>query len=51
MKREMEGERTPRGQRGHASWKAVHLLSADEVKGLFTDVVEGLAFLVGVSLL
>lgn len=28
------------------SLKAVHLLSADEVKGLFRDVVEGLNFLV-----
>ena len=29
------------------SWKAVHLLSAEEVKELFGDMVEGLAFLVG----
>lgn len=28
------------------SWKAVHLFSAEEVESLFTDVVEGLAFLV-----
>lgn len=27
-------------------WTAVHLLSADEVKSLFKDVVEGLRFLV-----
>lgn len=27
-------------------WKSVHLLSALEVKSLFRDVVEGLAFLV-----
>ncbi|KAI0795439.1 kinase-like domain-containing protein [Abortiporus biennis] len=32
---------------GHrnGNWKAVHLLSAEEVKSLFSDVVEGLAFL------
>jgi len=30
-------------------WTAVHLLSADEVKSLFRDVVEGLGFLVGIS--
>jgi len=32
---------------GRKEWTAVHLLSADEVKSLFRDVVEGLAFLVG----
>ena len=32
------------GMRGE--WTAVHLLSADEVKSLFKDVVEGLRFLV-----
>lgn len=31
-----------------ATWTAVHLLSAEEVKSLFRDVVEGLAFLVRV---
>ncbi|OCH93324.1 kinase-like protein [Obba rivulosa] len=31
--------------RGPANWKAVHLLSAEEVKGLFGDVVAGIAFL------
>jgi hypothetical protein len=41
MRRRME-------QRGQ-SWKAVHLLSAEEVKSLFMDVVEGLGFLVGFS--
>ncbi len=29
-----------------ADYKAVHLLSAEEVQGLFSDVVSGLAFLV-----
>ena len=29
--------------------KAVHLLSAEEVKGLFNDVTEGLAFLVSTA--
>lgn len=28
------------------SWKAVHLMSAEEVRSLFGDIVEGLAFLV-----
>ena len=32
--------------RGGGEWTAVHLLSADEVKSLFKDVVEGLRFLV-----
>jgi len=36
----------PSGNRGKEEWTAVHLLSADEVKSLFKDVVEGLAFLV-----
>lgn len=31
---------------GAEKWKAVHLLRAEEVKSLFGDVVEGLAFLV-----
>jgi len=33
------------GSKGPADWKAVHLLSAEEVKSLFGDVVSGLAFL------
>ena len=32
--------------RTRGEWTAVHLLSADEVKSLFKDVVEGLRFLV-----
>ena len=31
---------------GGPKWKAVHLLSAEEIRRLFGDVVEGLAFLV-----
>lgn len=31
---------------GPADWKAVHLLSAEEVRGLFGDIVSGIAFLV-----
>ena len=31
-------------RRREAAWKAIHLLSAEEVKSLFGDVVEGLAF-------
>ena len=36
--------------RGGGEWTAVHLLSAEEVKSLFKDVVEGLRFLVIISL-
>ncbi|KAI0674365.1 kinase-like protein [Trametes maxima] len=39
------GTQTREGRRGPADWKAVHLFSAEEVYGLFTDVVSGLAFL------
>ncbi|GLB39208.1 putative protein tyrosine kinase [Lyophyllum shimeji] len=46
MRREREGVRA-RGQ----TWKAVHLLSADEVKSLFQDVVSGLEFLHNKSIL
>lgn len=35
---------------GSNEWQPVHLFSAEEVKSLFTDVVEGLAFLVRNSL-
>jgi hypothetical protein len=42
---ERERMRNEMKQRGQ-TWKAVHLLSAEEVKSLFRDVVEGLAFLV-----
>ncbi|CDO70618.1 hypothetical protein BN946_scf184748.g15 [Trametes cinnabarina] len=38
-------------RRGPADWKAVHLLSAEEVQGLFGDVVAGLAFLHDKSIL
>ena len=31
------------------SWKAVHLMSAEEVRSLFGDIVEGLAFLVSAA--
>ncbi|KAF8067893.1 kinase-like domain-containing protein [Lyophyllum atratum] len=46
IRREMEGVRA-KGQ----TWKAVHLLSADEVKSLFEDVVSGLEFLHNKSIL
>ena len=46
MRREMSGEIFGTGNRHAGDWKAVHLLSAEEVKSLFQDVVEGLAFLV-----
>lgn len=45
LRQEMEessGGRAP----GRSSLKAVHLFSAEEVRSLFSDVVEGLAFLV-----
>jgi hypothetical protein len=35
-----------RSRGGRGEWTAVHLLSADEIKSLFKDVVEGLRFLV-----
>lgn len=38
------GDNSAAGMR--KEWTAVHLLSADEVKSLFKDVVEGLRFLV-----
>lgn len=47
LRREMSGLGM-RGGRNNVEWKPIHLLSADEVKSLFKDVVEGLAFLVGV---
>lgn len=50
LRREMENKtasKTP----GRPSWKAVHLLSAEEVQSLFSDVVEGLAFLHNKSIL
>ena len=46
LRREMAGESARDGGSGTAEMKAVHLLSAEEVKSLFQDVVEGLAFLV-----
>ncbi|ESK86246.1 kinase-like protein [Moniliophthora roreri MCA 2997] len=39
------------GSSGSGTWSAIHLLSADEVKSLFRDVVEGLAFLHNKSIL
>ena len=47
IRREMDLARA-RGRRNGHSWKAVHLLSAEEVKSLLHDIVEGLAFLVGI---
>lgn len=42
---------TPRPSRPPASLKAVHLLSAEEVRSLFHDVTSGLAFLVRTTFL
>jgi hypothetical protein len=44
LRREMEERNDSRGNR--PSWKAVHLLSAEEAQSLFADVTHGLAFLV-----
>ncbi|KAI6021882.1 kinase-like protein [Pisolithus microcarpus] len=44
LRRKME-EKTASRNTGKSSWKAVHLLSAEEVRSLFSDVVEGLSFL------
>ena len=46
---ERERERETRKRNG--KWTAVHFLSADEVKGLFKDVVVGLGFFVSSSCL
>ena len=46
---EGEWERERETRKRHGEWMAVHLLSADEVNGLFEDVVAGLGFLVSSS--
>ena len=46
LRREMAGDSARAGGSSPTEMKAVHLLSAAEVKSLFQDVVEGLAFLV-----
>ncbi|KAI0360616.1 kinase-like protein [Trametes cingulata] len=45
------GTQTRDARKAPADWKAVHLLSAEEVQGLFGDVVSGLAFLHDMSIL
>lgn len=49
LRREMAGPGIRGSGRNDRDWKAVHLFSAEEVKSLFKDVVEGLAFLVSGS--
>ncbi|KAG2064461.1 kinase-like protein [Suillus decipiens] len=49
LRREMEERINSRGNR--PSWKAVHLLSAEEAQSLFADVTHGLAFLHDKSIL
>ena len=51
MRREMEENAgtAPLGGVAKTEWMLVHLLSAQEVKSLFQDVVEGLAFLVSLA--
>lgn len=54
LRREMSYSNSSPGNSNDArtgNWVAVHLLSAEEVKGLFSDVVEGLAFLHDKSIL
>jgi hypothetical protein len=47
MKREGYGSPDgPERKKSEKEWTPVHLLSAEEVKSLFQDVVEGLGFLV-----
>ncbi|KAF8189776.1 kinase-like domain-containing protein [Mycena galopus ATCC 62051] len=46
-----ELSRTRSSGKSQATWTAVHLLSAEEVKSLFQDVVEGLGFLHNKSIL
>lgn len=50
LRREMglngNGAQAQGAAKAPADYKAVHLLSAEEVQGLFSDVVSGLAFLV-----
>lgn len=47
MKREGYGSPDgPERKKNEKEWTPVHLLSAEEVKSLFQDVVEGLGFLV-----
>ena len=48
LRREMEEGLGGRAA-GRSTLKAVHLFSAEEVRSLFSDVVEGLAFLVRAS--
>ncbi|KAK0477191.1 kinase-like protein, partial [Armillaria luteobubalina] len=47
LRRRMSGQQP----QGLQTWTAVHLLSPEEVKSIFTDVVEGLAFLHDKSIL
>ncbi|KAH6901000.1 other/IKS protein kinase [Coprinopsis sp. MPI-PUGE-AT-0042] len=43
-------DRPPPGKR-NTEWKSIHLLSAEEIKSLFQDIVEGLGFLHSKSIL
>lgn len=45
------GGASGKGKGGPGALRAVHLLSADEVRSLFRDVVEGLAFLVSLEII
>ena len=53
LRREMglngNGFTSQNGRKAPADWKAVHLLSAEEIHDLFEDVVTGLAFLVRID--
>lgn len=50
LRREMASVGMHTSSPSEKEWKPIHLFSAAEVKSLFTDVVEGLAFLVNIQL-
>ncbi|KAI0341488.1 kinase-like protein [Trametopsis cervina] len=51
LRREMSGMGVNGSGKNAKEWKSIHLLSAEEAKSLFRDVVEGLAFLHDKSIL
>lgn len=50
LRHEMASLGVPAHGASEKEWKPVHLFSAQEVKSLFSDVVEGLAFLVSAAI-
>ncbi|KIM76169.1 hypothetical protein PILCRDRAFT_12941 [Piloderma croceum F 1598] len=51
LRADLDGQSRAGGRNRRPSWKAVHLMSAEEVRSLFGDIVEGLAFLHDKSIL